>query len=101
MATNEKYLGVDIWNSYIDRITGNVDNTFGYVGRNLNTKTSAGDFSVYLGPLHQGKTLKLERIQRRAARWSNSNYGFRSNVTAMLELLSEGCPSLYMFQNGS
>ena len=34
------------------------------------------------------KTLQLEKIQRRAARWTTSNYDYRSSVTSMLDQLS-------------
>ena len=33
------------------------------------------------------KTLQLEKIQRRAARWTTSNYNYRSSVTALLNNL--------------
>ena len=89
IVTSEKYLGLTSWNPHIDRITGNLNRTLGYIRRNINTKTSTGVKSDYLGPLHQGKTFKLECTQRRAARWSTSNYGYGSNLTAIFDLLSD------------
>ena len=38
-------------------------------------------------PHTDDKTLQLEKIQRRAARWTTSNYDYRSSVTAMLDQL--------------
>ena len=39
-------------------------------------------------PYTKEKTLQLEKIQRRAARWTTSNYDYRSSVTSMLDQLS-------------
>ena len=39
-------------------------------------------------PYTKEKTLQLEKIQRRAARWNSSNYDYRSSVTAMLGQLN-------------
>ena len=39
-------------------------------------------------PYTKEKTLQLEKIQRRAARWMTSNYDYRSSVTSMLNQLS-------------
>ena len=36
-------------------------------------------------PYTKEKTNQLEKIQRRAARWTTSNYDYRSSVTAMLD----------------
>ena len=38
-------------------------------------------------PYTKEKTHQLEKIQRRAARWTTSNYDYRSSVTAMLDQL--------------
>ena len=55
-----------------------------------------------LGPL-----LEPEKVQRRAARWSISNYDYRSSVTAMVDSLrwrslekeTDWCASLPLLQN--
>ena len=39
-------------------------------------------------PYTKEKTLQLEKIQRRAARWTTSNYDYRSSVTSMLDQLN-------------
>ena len=39
-------------------------------------------------PNTKEKALQLEKIQRRAARWTTSNYDYRSSVTSMLDQLS-------------
>ena len=39
-------------------------------------------------PYTKEKTLQLEKIKRRAARWTTSNYDYRSSVTSMLDQLS-------------
>ena len=42
-------------------------------------------------PNSDDKTLQLEKIQRRAARWHTCNYNYRSSVTAMLNDLGWRC----------
>ena len=83
VVTSAKYLGVDIssglsWNSHIDRITGNANRTLGYIRPQLEYAAPIWD------PYTKEKTLQLEKIQRRAARWTTSNYDYRSSVTSML-----------------
>ena len=39
-------------------------------------------------PYTKEKTLQLEKIQRRAAHYTTSNYNYRSSVTSMLDQLS-------------
>ena len=106
VVTSAKYLGVDIsgglsWKSHIDRITGNTNRTLGYIKRNIKTKNPKVRETAYntlvrpqleyaapiWDPYTKEKTHQLEKIQRRAARWTTSNYDYRSNVTAMLDQL--------------
>ena len=106
VVTSAKYLGVDIsgglsWNSHIDRITGNANRTLGYIKRNIKTKNPKVRETAYntlvrpqleyaapiWDPYTKEKTHQLEKIQRRAARWTTSNYDYRSSVTAMLDQL--------------
>ena len=106
VVTSTRYLGVDIssglsWNSHIDRITGNANRTLGYIRRNIKTKNPKVRETAYNAlvrpqleysspiwdPHTDDKTLQLEKIQRRAARWTTSNYDYRSSVTAMLDQL--------------
>ena len=106
VVTCARYLGVDIssgltWNSHIDRITGNANRTLGYIRRNIKTKNQKVRETAYntlvrpqleysapvWDPSSKDKRLQLEKIQRRAARWTTSNYGTRSSVTAMLNQL--------------
>ena len=106
VVTSARYLGVDIssvlsWNSHIDRITTSANRTLGYIRRNIKTKNQKGretanntlvrpqlEYSAPIwDPYTREKTLQLEKIQRRAARWTTSNYATRSSVTAMLNQL--------------
>ena len=103
IVTSAKYLGVDIsgglsWNSHIDRITGNANRTLGYIKRNIKTKNpkvpimhlSALSWSMlppFGTPTQRKKKHQLEKIQRRAARWTTNNYDYRSSVTAMIDQL--------------
>ena len=107
VVTSAKYLGVDIssglsWNSHIDRITGNANRTLGYIRRNIKSKNQKVRETAYntlvrpqleyaapiWDPYTKEKTLQLEKIQRRAARWTTSNYDYRSSVTSMLDQLN-------------
>ena len=93
VVTSTRYLGVDIssglsWNSHIhvDRITGNANRTQGYIRRNIKTKkpnVRATAYNTFVRPQLEhsspiwdphtdDKTLQLEKIQRRAARWTTS-----------------------------
>ena len=100
--------GVDIssglsWNSHIDRITGNANRTLGYIRRNIKSKKQKVRETAYnrlvrpqleyaapiWDPYTKEKTFQLEKIQRRAAHWTTSNYDYRSSVTSMLDQLGE------------
>ena len=106
VVTSARYLGVDIssgltWNSHIDRITGKANGTLGYIRRNIKTKNRKVRETAYntlvspqlefaapvWDPNNKDKRLQLEKIQRRAARWTVNNFDNRSSVTAMLDQL--------------
>ncbi|MCG7869528.1 MAG: reverse transcriptase family protein, partial [Candidatus Thiodiazotropha taylori] len=106
VVTSARYLGVDIsrglsWNSHIDRITANANRTLGFLRRNIKTKlprvretaynTLVRPQLEYAAPIWDPHTitkiLQLENIQRRAARWTNSDFDSRSSVTTMLNTL--------------
>ena len=100
-----RYLGVDIsnglsWNSQIDRITSKANSTLGFIKRNIKPKNvrvreTACNTLVcpqleYAAPIwdpHTKQIFQLEKFQRRAVRWTTSNYDYRSSVTAMLHSL--------------
>ena len=48
---------------------------------------SAGICCPHLGPSYKTKIFQLEKVQHRAARWTTSNYNYRSSVAAMLQSL--------------
>ena len=89
------------WNSHIDRITASANRTLGYIRRNIKTKNQKVRETAYntlvcpqleysapiWDPYTREKTLQLEKIQRRAAHRTTSNYDTRSIVTAMLNQL--------------
>ena len=107
VVTSARYLGVDIssgltWNSHIDRITGKANGTLvGYIRRNIKTKNRKVRETAFntlvrpqlefaapvWDPYNKDKRLQLEKIQRRAARWTVNNFDNRSSVTAMLDQL--------------
>ena len=106
VVTSARYLGADIssvlsWNSHIDRITARANRTLGYIRRNIKTKNQKVRETAYntlvcpqleysapiWDPYTREKTLQLEKFQRRAARWTTSDYDTRSSVTAMLNKL--------------
>ena len=106
VVTSARYLGVDIssglfWNSHIDNITAKSNRTLGFIKRNIKTKnrkireTAYNTFVrptlEYAAPIWDPHTkrnvLQLEKVQRRAARWTTSNFDYRSSVTALLQEL--------------
>ena len=106
VVTSARYFGVDIssrlsWNSHIYRIPGNANRTLGYIRRNIKTKNQNVRKTAYSTPVrpqleyaapvwdpfNKDKRLQLEKIQRRAARWTANNFDNRSSVTAMLDQL--------------
>ena len=106
-VTSAKYLGVDTsgglsWNSHIDRITGNANKAVGYKCRNIKAKNQKVRETAYNTLVHpqleyvaavwdsytKEKSLQLEKVQGRAARWITNNYDYRSSVTSMLDQLN-------------
>ena len=101
-----RYLAVDIsnglsWNSHIDHITSKANSTLGFIKRNIKTKNVRVRETAYNTLVHpqleyaapiwdprtKQKIFQLEKVQRRAVRWTTSNYDYRSSVTAMLQSL--------------
>ena len=82
-------------------MTGNANRTLGYIRRNIKTKNQKVRETAYntlvrsqleysapvWDPSSKDKRNQLEKIQRRAARWTTSNYDTRSSVSAMLNQL--------------
>ena len=104
VVTSARYLGVDIssglsWNSHIDRITVKANRTLGFLKRNIKTKQSKVREMAYntlvrpqleyaspiWNPYTKSKILQIEKVQRRAARWTSNNFDPRSSVTGMLD----------------
>ena len=97
--TSARYLGVDIsgslsWNPHVDRITGNANRTLGFVRRNIKTKMSKVRETAYntlvrpqleyasavWDPHTKVRTSQIEQVQRRAARWTVSNYDWQASA---------------------
>ena len=106
VVTSAKYLGVDIssglsWNTHIDRITKNATRTLHFIQRNIKTKNQKVNETAYStlvrpqleyaapvwDPYTKEKRLQLEKVQRRAARWTTSNFDYRSSTTATVDKL--------------
>ena len=89
------------WGSHIDRITGTAHKTLGFVKRNIRTKMSGVREAAYTtlvrpqleyaaaiwDPHHKDKIDQIEKVQRRAARWTSCNFDTRASVSDMLETL--------------
>ena len=103
-VTTAKYLGVYIqnnlkWESHINQITDKANRTLGFLRRNLKVSSTKIKTQAYLGlvrpqleyassvwdPHTQVNINKLERIQRRAARYVTSRHRNTSSVSSMLE----------------
>ena len=106
IADHAKYLGVDIssnlsWNHHIDRTATNAGKTLGFLRRNIKTKNEDIKQSAYKSlvrpqleyassvwsPHTQKNIKKVERVQRRAARWVKHNYSPYESVTNMVDSL--------------
>lgn len=100
------YLGLTLtsnlsWNKHIDSISSKANKTLGFIKRNLKhapkpTKSTA--YTVLVRPkLEYSSTVwdphtrinidKIERVQRRAARFVSNDYSSYSSVTSMLNTL--------------
>ncbi|MCG8078312.1 MAG: reverse transcriptase family protein, partial [Candidatus Thiodiazotropha taylori] len=105
-VTCAKYLGVDIssnlsWGSHIDRIVNSANKTLGFVRRNVQTKIPGVREAAYntlvrpqleyaaavWDPHHDNRIKQIEKVQRRAARWTVCNYDTRKSVSTLLETL--------------
>ena len=97
------YLGVDIsndlsWKSHVTRISNTANKSFGFLRRNLKAKNPQLRERAYKAivrpqleyaapvwdPHHQDDILKIEMVQRRAARLVLGDYSPYSSVTDML-----------------
>ena len=105
-VTSAKYLRVDVstgltWNSHIDRITGNANKTLGFLKRNIKTKMPRIREAAYntlvrpqleyasavWDPHTKDKVNQIEMMQRKAARWTCSNYDRKASVTELVNNL--------------
>ena len=100
-----KYLGVDTtsnlsWGSHLDRITNSANKTLGFIKRNVRTKMSGVreaafntlvwlqlEYAAAIWDPHTKVTEQIEKVQRRAARWTTCNFDRMASVSAMLETL--------------
>ena len=101
-----RYLGVDIssgltWNSHIDRVTANANRTLGFIRRNIKAKMPKVREAAYntllrpqliytfavWNPHTKVRISQIEQVQRRAARWTASNFDRQSSVTEMVKQL--------------
>ena len=101
-----KYLGVTIskdlsWNTHINNITSTANKTLGFVKKivvtkNKDIKTMAYNSfvrpqveyaSAVWSPYTKENINKIEKVQRRAARWVSNDYSSYSSVTDMLSNL--------------
>lgn len=106
-VANAKYLGVILnkkmrWNTHIAAITKKANQQIMFLQRNLrecpkNLKASA--YKVYVKPIlmyassvwnptgtsNQGLRIQIDRVQRKAARFVNSNWSWESSTTSMIK----------------
>ena len=94
-------LGRHPWSSHIGRVVGNANRSLGYIRRNIKRKSKDVRESAYntivrpqleyasaVWDLHTKEHIsKIEMVQRRAARWTFSNFDNRASVTEMLKNL--------------
>ena len=105
-VTSAKYLGVDIsstlsWNSHIDRVVGNANRSLGFIRRNIKTKMSKVRETAYntlvrpqleyasavWDPHTKERITQIEKVQRRAARWTVNNFDQQASVTKIIQEL--------------
>ena len=105
-VSSARYLGVDLpsnlsWNTHVNRISSTANRTLGFLKRNIKTsnqkvrecgyKALVRPQLEYASPVwdphSQTNIDRLEAVQRRAARWTVSDYSTYSSVTEMLERL--------------
>ena len=104
-----KYFGLDIsrdlsWNNHIQNVTVKANRTLGFIRRNICTKHAGIRETAYTtlvrpqveyaspvwSPYTQTNINKVEKVQRRAARWVSNDYSSYSSVTQMLNTLGWG-----------
>ena len=97
-VTCARYLGVDTrsnisWTSHIDPVVGNANRSLGYIRRNIKSKNQEVRESAYntlvrpqleyasavWDPHTKDHISKIEMVQRRAARWTTSNFDRRAS----------------------
>ena len=95
-----KYLGVTLsndlsWNKHVDNITSSANKTLNFLFRNIQTKNQKVREVAYKtlvrpqveyassvwSPHTQCNVAKIDKVQRRAARWTTSNYSTYDSVT--------------------
>ena len=105
-VSNARYLGVDIsaglsWNTHVDRVSTAANRTLGFIKRNIKTPSPKIREQAYKSLVrpqleypssvwdpHSRTTIdRLEMTQRRAARWTVSDYSRHSSVTQMMQQL--------------
>ena len=101
-----KYLGISIsseldWSPHVDSVTGKANNTLAFLRRNIKCCPQSLKELAYISlvrsqleyaaatwdPHLVGHINKLERIQRRAARFVCNDYSYYSSVSSMLSTL--------------
>lgn len=106
VVDSAKYLGVTIsqdlsWNKHIDKTCTTANKSLAFVRRNLKTKNEnirkvayktlvrpqLEYASVVWSPHTKSNINKLEKVQRRAIRWTKNNYSYYDSVTRMQEEL--------------
>ena len=99
-------LGVDIssslsWNSHVNRIVRSANRTLNFVRRNIKIKIPKMRETAYNSlvrpqleyasavwdPNHKKRISQIEQVQRRAARWTVSNFEQRASVTQIFQNL--------------
>ncbi len=101
-----KVISVDLpgnlsWNTHVNRISSTANRTVGFLKRNIKTTNQQVrecgykalvrpqlEYASSVWDPHTNSNIdKLEAVQRRAARWTVSDYSTYSSVTEMLERL--------------
>ena len=105
-VTEEAYLGVLIshdlsWGPHISNVATAANQKLGYIKRNLKgcpkelkklaylslVRSKMEAAAIIWDPQQGNHKYQLERVQRRAARWIQSDYGRESSVTQKLKTL--------------
>ncbi|KAK3103518.1 hypothetical protein FSP39_019827 [Pinctada imbricata] len=105
-TTDAKYLGITLtnkltWDTHVNNITNKANKTLGFIKRNIKTRHTQTRETAYKtlvrpqleyascvwDPYTKDLTDKVERIQRRAARWCLNNFSLQRSVSDMLDKL--------------